>query len=328
MRVSPTDRRTADDGALVVGGRLDRVDAVEVLHGVRGSSRRGPRRPSARDGRGAAAAARRGRPARRAPGRMRRRRGSGRGLRRRRGRSGARWSRRQPAPSGVEGDRRRPAPAARRPTSPGRRPARTGRRWRPRRPARWPRARRRSAPRPRRGSPRNSRRASSCTQAMPEPGSTSWNCSSSRRRQSARSSLLRVGGARADRGGRGPELGVVQRGLRGPVALLHRRLRGEHAAVELEVQLAGPDGRLGELPLDRGEERGRGLDRHPRRALEVGGAPGARPSSPASGRRRRRRSRTGRASGSSPPCRRSSPPPTRGRAPTGPSCRCRRTGSG
>ncbi len=75
------------------------------------------------------------------------------------------------------------------------------------------------------------------------------------------------------RGG-GPQLGLAQQRFAAPVALLGLGLRGVGAAVQLQVQLARPDG--GVLVLGTGlvEERVGRLDLDPRGAFEVPLAPG------------------------------------------------------
>ena len=56
------------------------------------------------------------------------------------------------------------------------------------------------------------------------------------------------------------------------LAALTARLRGERSAVQLQVELAGPDRRVGIFLEGLGEERGRGLERDARKALQVGRA--------------------------------------------------------
>ena len=71
-------------------------------------------------------------------------------------------------------------------------------------------------------------------------------------------------------GRRGPQLGLAEQVLAAPVALLGLGLRGVRRAVDLQVELTGPDRRvLAVLLLGGREELGRGLDRHPRRGLQV-----------------------------------------------------------
>ena len=88
----------------------------------------------------------------------------------------------------------------------------------------------------------------------------------------ARVDVGRGAAARADGGRRRPQLGLAQQGLVAAVALLGSQLRGEDAAVQLEVHLAAPHGRLRVLGLGILEELPGGADRDPRRPLEVRGA--------------------------------------------------------
>ena len=67
----------------------------------------------------------------------------------------------------------------------------------------------------------------------------------------------RVGGAAAYGGGGRPQLGLPEQVLAAPVALLGPRLGGVRPAMELQVQLARPDRRVGHLCLGIGEEGAR-----------------------------------------------------------------------
>ncbi len=81
--------------------------------------------------------------------------------------------------------------------------------------------------------------------------------------------LVRVGEPRAHGRRRRPQLGLPQQVFAAAVALLGLGLAGEGGAVQFEVQLADPDGRLGVLGLGLLEEGLRGLPLDRRRAFEV-----------------------------------------------------------
>ena len=66
-----------------------------------------------------------------------------------------------------------------------------------------------------------------------------------------------------------PELGLTEQVLAAAVARLRPCLAGVRAAMELQVQLARPDGTVGVLGLCSGEEVAGGLDGHAGRAGEV-----------------------------------------------------------
>jgi hypothetical protein len=87
-------------------------------------------------------------------------------------------------------------------------------------------------------------------------------------------------GARVDRGGGCPQLGLAQQVLAAPVTGLGAGLARVGAPMLLEVELPRPHRRIGVLGLGRPEERRGGLDRHPGRALEVPQAVGPPPPSP------------------------------------------------
>ena len=84
--------------------------------------------------------------------------------------------------------------------------------------------------------------------------------------------VVGVGGAGAYRRRGGPQLGLTQQVLAAPVAGLGAGLAGVGAAVELQVQLPGPDRRVRQLRLGRLEEAFRAGEPHRRRALQVRGA--------------------------------------------------------
>ncbi len=70
--------------------------------------------------------------------------------------------------------------------------------------------------------------------------------------------------------GRGPVLGLPQEVLVAPIALFRAQLRGEHPAVQLEVELSRPDGSIRILGLRLREERFGRVDVHSWRSFERG----------------------------------------------------------
>ncbi len=82
--------------------------------------------------------------------------------------------------------------------------------------------------------------------------------------------VVRVRTPRPQRRHARPQLGLEEQLLAAPVALLHPVLRGVRRAVPLQVELAAPDRRLGQLGPGTGEEDVRMLPGHPRAALQVG----------------------------------------------------------
>ena len=84
--------------------------------------------------------------------------------------------------------------------------------------------------------------------------------------------VVRVRVPQPDGRRRTPQFGFVEQRLAPPVAALGARLRRVGSAVEFEVQLAGPHGRLREFRARRVEELGRRRHPHRRRAVEGPGA--------------------------------------------------------
>ena len=99
----------------------------------------------------------------------------------------------------------------------------------------------------------------------------SWNWCSSTVSQARPQRLGRVVEQPGDRGGRRPQLGLAQQVLAAAVALLDLRLGGVGAAVDLEVELAGPHRSPRRTPPRRASKNAAGARPAPAATRQVGG---------------------------------------------------------